>query len=122
MKVQTDNGYEIEFTKGLEDRPEAQHSSPYRGDTVRIPFIIRGEPGLLDVRFEFKNTEDKDLDVYIEPFSSVLRPGGFWTNFFGRKAKHQLVGEVAVPKRLFPIQIHDIKVENLSRKQLEKRA
>ncbi len=113
MKIQTDNGYTIEFPKGLDLRSEAEMSAPYRGDTVAIPFVIRGEPGLIDVRFQVQNVEDKDQDCYNETFTSVLRPGGIFTNFFGR-AHAELRGELTVPKRLFPIEVHAVSVRNLS--------
>lgn len=127
MTIKTESGYTIEFPKGLDgDRPEAQMTSPYRGDTVAIPFVISGEPGLLDVRFRVRNAEDGHasedrkglLDYYIHPFTAVLRPGGFFTNFFGR-GKKELRGELTVPKRLFPIEVCEVTVENLSAKKFE---
>lgn len=117
MKIQTSNGYELEFPKGIETRPEAEMSSPYRGDTVAIPFVIRGEPGLLNVRFKICNVEDDKQDVYNETFTSVLRPGGIWTNFIGR-GTNELRGELTVPKRLFPIKVDEVLVENLTRNKM----
>lgn len=121
MNIQTENGYEITFPRGLEARAESTMNSPFRGETVAIPFVIRGEPGLLNVRFQVRNVEDEVLDVYNETFTSVLRPGGFWTNFIGRGA-NELKGELTVPKRLFPIQISKVDVENLNAKKPSGRA
>ena len=120
MKIQTDSGYEIDFPFGVDERADAAMTSPYRGDTVAIPFVIRGKPGLLNVLFKVKNVDDKDLDYYLETFTSVLRPGGFWTNFIGRGTQ-ELKGELTVPKRLFPIEIAEVVVENISDRKVAER-
>jgi hypothetical protein len=121
MKIATESGYTVEFPDGLEARPQTTMQSPFRGETVAIPFVIRGVPGLVDVRFTIRSVEDKNLDYYRETFSSVLRPGGFWTNFIGRR-RHELRGELTVPRRLFPIEVAEVKVTNLSERFTAPRA
>jgi hypothetical protein len=112
MRIQTKNGYTIDFPHGLEARPEAAMNAPYRGDTMAVPFVIRGEPGLINACFRLRNVNDKAQDFYIEHFTAVLRPAGWLTNFRGRE--DELRGELTVPKRLFPVEIVGVEVENLS--------
>jgi len=119
MKIQTDNAYEIDFPHGLDARPEAELKCPDRQEAFAIPFVIRGEPGLLNVHFKIAKVGDEHLDYYHETFSSVLRPGGIWTNFVGR-GKKELRGELTVPGRYFPIEVKEILVENLSARAVDR--
>ena len=113
MSIQTTNGYTIDFPKGIDERPEALMESPFRGETVAIPFVIRGTPGLIDVRFKIRKVGDTALDYYIEIFTATLRPGGWFTNAFGHK-REELLGELTVPRRLFPIEVAEVLVDNVS--------
>lgn len=110
--LETANGYQVEFPQGLEGK---QVAVPGRHHAcVVIPFSIRGEPGLLDVRFRFRKVDDRRQDIYHEVFSAVLRPTGLFTNFVGDR--RGLRGEVAIPERFFPVELVDVEVENLSNK------
>lgn len=110
--VETESGYRVEFPEGLEGK---KVSVPGRHHTcVVVPFRIRGEPGLLDVRFRFRKLGDERQDVYHEAFSSVLRPTGLFTNFVGDR--RGLEGEVTIPERFFPVELVGVDVNNLSNK------
>jgi len=106
----TDSGYDVEFPNGLEGK---ELSTPGRfHDCIAIPFVITGEPGLLDVRFRLHKQGDVRQDEYHEVFSSVLRPAGMATNFTGRRS--ELKGELTVPKRYLPLELLGVKIRNLS--------
>ncbi len=107
------NGYEVEFPEGLELREDRILHAPYKQDSVVVPFVIRGEPGLLEVRFTLGPREDDGKkDSYHQDFCSTLRPAGVFTNFTGRRP--ELRGELTIPVRLFPIRVLGIRVRNLS--------
>ena len=113
MTIKTDSGYLVQFPNDLEMSEDKILVSPARGDHVAIPYTIRGEPGLLDVRFCFRKIGDTKRDVFIESFSAVLRPAGWFTNFKGRSGA-EMAREMTVPKRLFPIEVDSIEIKNLS--------
>ena len=67
----TDTGYAVDFPNGLDGK---ELSVPGRfHDCIAIPFVISGEPGLLDVRFRVHKQGDTKQDEYHEAFSSVLQ-------------------------------------------------
>ncbi len=107
-------GYVVEFPEGLALREDRVREAPFKQPFMPLPFVIRGEPGLLEVRFSFGAEDDPEnrLDVYHEDFSSVLRPAGLFTNFLGKRP--ELRGEVSVPVRLFPVRLLEVRIRNLS--------
>ncbi len=106
----TDTGYAVDFPNGLDGK---ELSVPGRfHDCIAIPFVISGEPGLLDVRFRVHQQGDAKQDEYHEAFSSVLQPATMLTNFTGRRP--ELKGELTVPKRYFPLEIVGVEIRNLS--------
>ena len=116
VKHHTDTGYMVEFPNGLE--PGSKEAVGCPGKTHRfheIPFIIRGEPGLLNACFQFRQQGNELQDVYKYDLSSVLHPTGMFTNFYG--SVQEMKGSVSIPERFFPVEIVDIKVENLSNEQ-----
>ncbi len=110
---QTDSGYLIEFPVGLDVGQEAFLTRPDKEEGFReIRYVIRGNPGLLNVRFQFRKQGNESQDVYNEDFAMVLRPVGMFTNFRGKTT--ELKGDLTIPERYFPVEIVNIKIENLS--------
>jgi len=114
VRIETDNGYVVEFPQGLEENSGRVLDDPRENEMERIglPFVIRGKPGLINARFQFQKEGDVRDDVLNYDISSVLRPGGVFTNF--TSSVHELRGEATVPKRYFPTKIRSIVVQNLS--------
>ena len=114
VRIETDNGYIIEFPKGIAEdsgRPldDLREKVPSR---IGLPFVIRGKPGLISARFQFLKEGNEREDIINFDVSSVLRPGGIFTNF--TSGVHEMKGEATVPKDYFPITVHSITIENLS--------
>jgi len=110
---QTEGGYLVEFPKGLDAGQDALLTRPDKEEGFHeLGYVIRGKPGLLNVRFQFRKQGNESQDVYNEDFAMVLRPSGMFTNFRGKTP--ELKGEVTIPQRYFPVEIVSIKIQNLS--------
>ncbi|MEZ5989594.1 MAG: hypothetical protein R3F30_10785 [Planctomycetota bacterium] len=113
QSFETESGYIVEFPQGLvpEGEPLSRPDEAYRFHP--IPYVIRGRPGLLNVRFQLQKVGNSAMDVYNQDFGTVLQPAGVFTNF--RERKHpEMRGELFVPDRYFPVEVVAIRVENLS--------
>ena len=107
-------GYRFEFDRDLARaaEPSEIRRSPYKGEVLHLAFTVKGEPGLLDVRFHFRKVHDKAEDGLIHGFTAPLAPKGLFTAFTRSTASYQ--GIVEVPARLFPVTVA-IQAANLSR-------
>lgn len=114
VRIETENGYEIEFLKGLErsDLDAIDDPREFESERLVAPFALRGEPGLVDVRMQFEHVDDTSDDVYNFDFSATLRPAGLFTNF--RSSVNELRSEATIPARLFPVRVRSVQVRNLS--------
>jgi hypothetical protein len=110
---QTDSGYLVEFPSGLDVGQKPLLTRPDKEEGFHgLDYVIRGKPGLINVRFQFRKQGNESQDVYNEDFAMVLRPSGMFTNFRGKTP--ELKGDVTIPQRYFPVEIVSITVENLS--------
>ena len=114
VRIETDNGYEIEFLAGLDADKLESIGDPREFESERkvAPIAIRGRPGLIDVRVQFEHEDDSTDDVFNFDFSAVLRPAGMFTNF--RSGVDELRGEATIPARLFPVRVRSVRIQNLS--------
>ncbi len=114
MRIETDNGYELEFLAGLNAENLESIDDPRESERERkvVPLAIRGQPGLIDVRVQFESQSNCTDDIFNYDFSAVLRPGGLFTNF--RSSVDEFRGEAAVPLRFFPVKVRSVRIINLS--------
>jgi len=117
--------YKVDFPLGLEGDTERVEEAPYKVPIQRVPFILSGEePGLLELHFVFRSRHGKPacLDYYHELFTGVLPPHGMFSNFKGKMTKPGgsiLRGELGVPARLFPLDLVELRIRNLTLEDLE---
>ena len=110
---QTESGYLVEFPSGLDVGQAPPVTRPDQEEGFHeLGYVIRGKPGLLNVRFQFRKQGNQSQDFYNEDFAMVLRPSGMFTNFRGKTP--ELKGDVLIPERYFPVEIVSITVQNLS--------
>ncbi len=115
----------MDFPLGLEQDSGRVEEAPYKVPIQRVPFLLTGkEPGLLELHFVFR-ARDGDLsrlDHYHELFTGVLPPHGMFSNFRGKRAisgGSTLRGELGVPARLFPLDLVELRIRNLTLEELE---
>ncbi len=118
-------GYQVEFPLGLEGASDRIEEAPFKLPTQRVPFHLTGkEPGLLELHFIFRarNGDIARLDHFHELFTGVLPPHGMFSNFRGERGKSggaTLRGELGIPARLFPLDLVELRIRNLTLEELE---